>query len=635
MDKLDLPWHDEYWSLIITCTVSTAEIWGRLIGKEYSNALDSLVTDIELDLLKNKQVPTTFNVGQIYLTLMNECAYRIRVEKVNEAKRQCLCFGVDEGDQRWYSMDEMYVCQSKFLKLAPQAIRFALHGMEDFDENKFAKKHLEETLLSSPPLIGQIFTKAEEFMAQEAAPDVVPVIQLVLYDTSTAEDINLHQVIVNKICADIAEPELNHAELTKVNVSHISDDGDIFIQLQQNGVHYVNKLIHKLTQSDLPNRHQTLPASNTANNTLFLVFDEETHKWCRGKFINEMKELKANKMLFVDIGKTKSVPLTKIYRLESISQALLTFPPQAMQVKLKGLTEFPQHLVSTLRGYFMGDTKAYVMKMNITSSIPEVNLYYCRGSDMISVNECLKTDLQRQQSNESLYSRQSSINSNSSREPKTPDDLSHFNNLTLHGPKLPKFQPPNIGDHFDIEVVMTATPAHFMIRPIKHMRQWVQQMKSLQDYCAKSRDALTLDKVREDDAYACLHSDGKWYRAVVERHLGTKLLVSFCDLGDIDCIDDVQRLKILPKEYRDLPKLAMTARLYGIKPVNSSWEMDDTIEFNRLVSGQKFQAIVGRIIAADKVDDNAVLEIQLIDVSNEYDIVINDQLVDFGRAIRC
>lgn len=113
------------------------------------------------------------------------------------------------------------------------------------------------------------------------------------------------------------------------------------------------------------------------------------------------------------------------------------------------------------------------------------------------------------------------------------------------------------------------------------------------------------------------------------------MLVSFCDIGDIDCIDDVTKLRILPNEYRELPKLSISARLYGIKPANGLWEMDDTIEFNRLVSGQKFQAIVGRIVAPDKQDDNAVLEVQLIDVSNEYDVVINDQLIEFGRAIRC
>lgn len=120
----------------------------------------------------------------------------------------------------------------------------------------------------------------------------------------------------------------------------------------------------------------------------------------------------------------------------------------------------------------------------------------------------------------------------------------------------------------------------------------------------------------------------------IDRHFVTKILVSFCDIGDIDCIDDVTKLRMLPNEYHVLPKLAVTARLFGIKPVNGEWEMDDTIEFNRLVSGQKFQAIVGKITAADKVDNNAVLEIQLIDVSNEYDIIINDQLIECGRANR-
>lgn len=36
MNKLKLPWKDEFWSLVITSTVSTGEIWGRLIGNDYS-----------------------------------------------------------------------------------------------------------------------------------------------------------------------------------------------------------------------------------------------------------------------------------------------------------------------------------------------------------------------------------------------------------------------------------------------------------------------------------------------------------------------------------------------------------------------------------------------------------------------
>lgn len=321
------------------------------------NALDSLVTDIELELMTNKQSPETFTKGQIYLVLMSECAYRVRIEKVEESRCQCLCFFVDEGDQRWFEMSEMYVCQNKFMKLAPQAIRLALHGLEEFDENQFAKKHLEETLLNRPPLIGQICTKRDDFISQEESDDLEATIQVVLYDTSTDDDINLHPVIVKKICADIPAPELLDSKLVPVIVSHIADNGDIFCQLKQNDVHYVNKLIHKLTQPDGCNRTPTLPATNNANTKLFLVCDEEAHKWCRGKLINEGKQ--GNTMFLIDYGKTFIAPLSKIYRLESSSQALLTFPPQAMQIKLSGFDKLPEHLVSTLRGYF-SDTNAYV-----------------------------------------------------------------------------------------------------------------------------------------------------------------------------------------------------------------------------------------------------------------------------------
>lgn len=36
MDKLVHPWKEEYWFLFIKQVTSTAEIWGSLIGPEYS-----------------------------------------------------------------------------------------------------------------------------------------------------------------------------------------------------------------------------------------------------------------------------------------------------------------------------------------------------------------------------------------------------------------------------------------------------------------------------------------------------------------------------------------------------------------------------------------------------------------------
>lgn len=104
----------------------------------------------------------------------------------------------------------------------------------------------------------------------------------------------------------------------------------------------------------------------------------------------------------------------------------------------------------------------------------------------------------------------------------------------------------------------------------------------------------------------------------------------FCDIADIDNINDPKKIKFLPDEYRAIPKLAMTAKLFGIAPTNKNWEMDDNIQFHRITKGKKFEALVSKITNEDDKDDSYVLEIKLMYASQ----CINDLFVDSGRAIR-
>lgn len=166
---------------------------------DLQTALHSLIPDIKQELMKCKPIPKDFIIGQIYLVSTSKCAYRVRVKKVDVSRQQCLCFCVDTGDQLWFNMNEIHACPNKFLQLAPQAIRFALHGLEEWEGNKFAKKHLDETLLNHL-LLGQIFTKKENFISP-----VESTIQVVLYDKSpsTSDVTNLQKVIVGKICGDM------------------------------------------------------------------------------------------------------------------------------------------------------------------------------------------------------------------------------------------------------------------------------------------------------------------------------------------------------------------------------------------------------------------------------------------------
>lgn len=104
----------------------------------------------------------------------------------------------------------------------------------------------------------------------------------------------------------------------------------------------------------------------------------------------------------------------------------------------------------------------------------------------------------------------------------------------------------------------------------------------------------------------------------------------FCDIADIDNIDDVKKVKILPAEYRVIPKLAIKATLFGIKPMGSVWEMDDKIQFRRITKGKRFQAVVAKVVDDENGHDNSVLEISLIYES----YCINDLFVESSRAIR-
>lgn len=73
----------------------------------------------------------------------------------------------------------------------------------------------------------------------------------------------------------------------------------------------------------------------------------------------------------------------------------------------------------------------------------------------------------------STFSRQCSTSSNTSRdsrnvEERIPDDVLHMDRQTtvtnkVALPKLAKFKPPEVGDYFEIEVMMAASPSNFLV----------------------------------------------------------------------------------------------------------------------------------------------------------------------------
>lgn len=70
----------------------------------------------------------------------------------------------------------------------------------------------------------------------------------------------------------------------------------------------------------------------------------------------------------------------------------------------------------------------------------------------------------------------------------------------------------------------------------------------------------------------------------------------------------------------------------GIAPINQDWETEDCIFFQGMTVDKRFVSHIKNIVTDD--DGQPRLELQLIDVSTETDIIVNDVLVNDGRAIR-
>lgn len=236
IDPICLPWADEYWSIFVTHCSSTVEVWGRLFGPDYSGRYGALMNDIEVYMASKKERPVSITRKHIYLVSTNDCWHRIRVEELDKSKGSALCFFIDFGDADWLPVDQLFICETHFLRLPAQAVPFCLYGLEDFEGNPNARKCLDD-LLPTKSVVGRVFTKESEFY--DTNSKFHGKIQVVLFDTSTQEDVNLNHQLSNTICKDFSPPEINSKTVTNIFVTHISDNGDIFVQVKSPELKYV------------------------------------------------------------------------------------------------------------------------------------------------------------------------------------------------------------------------------------------------------------------------------------------------------------------------------------------------------------------------------------------------------------
>lgn len=195
-NAIELPWAEQYWDLYVTNPVSPDEIWARLIGPDYSDKMDDLMTTIEQAMALEKKKPKKITTGEYYLVQINECWHRARVEAIERAEGACQCFFIDIGGTSSVPIDKIYTCNPSYLKLPSQAVLFTLQGLQDISDNATIESYLQEHV-SGKVLIADVHTAKREYEAKDddtAGYGDKP-IRITLYDTSTDENVDINAVL--------------------------------------------------------------------------------------------------------------------------------------------------------------------------------------------------------------------------------------------------------------------------------------------------------------------------------------------------------------------------------------------------------------------------------------------------------
>ncbi|XP_058116816.1 tudor domain-containing protein 7A isoform X2 [Anopheles coustani] len=462
MNQLPLPWNEQYWNLYITNPVSTVEVWARLVGQEYSDKMDALITDIEMSMLnfQPKAEEVVAAVGEYYLVVITDCWYRVRVDEINYEANQCQCFFIDIGEREQLALDALYPCDPKYLQLPGQAKCFSLDGLEDFSENPKGKHHLQD-LLAGRVFIAQVLTKREDYEAAEQSdgPDTCT-LKLMLYDTSTQNDVLLNPIILTRICDDTPTPELNLKVVNYVTISYVDDQGDVYCQKAGN-MKYIQKLITNLTQSNaLEGEYRGLYTSTSEtllHQRLYLVQDETDGKWYRAAL--DAKESGPNcRMLYVDVGCRRRVNVANIYRLEMISLALNRYPAQAIRMRMFELPDCSEpQVLARLRAFLRPAMSAMAKVFGMeTGTLPLVKLYVhvADGGDegkkiLVCVNEAIKIEQELEINSELINSPRVAEGSIPSSSSDTETTVGTINSQSTGGYTLSSADGKDLSNRFD------------------------------------------------------------------------------------------------------------------------------------------------------------------------------------------
>lgn len=290
----------------------------------------------------------------IYIVKDKQNCYRTVILKVEAEINQCKCFLIDIGEIKWFENSQIFICPHEFQDVQPMAMRFSLHGLTEFKDNRSACEIIA-TELSNKVVWAKIKIKSHAFHKRNGKYDAIPAI---LYDSADRRTrINLSADIMEKMVLAFKPPKLLKGRTNYVTITHISKvTGNIYGHIinSANDLEYVNGMIGALVQNGNVRQHYDSFESEKAlheqlamsANTLYLIYSEYDRCWYRATILQLETNLNGSDVcnvssqcnaycFLVDYGNTRIVNLTNVYVLPGI---LAQYPHLTVAMTLHGTT---------------------------------------------------------------------------------------------------------------------------------------------------------------------------------------------------------------------------------------------------------------------------------------------------------
>ncbi|XP_061815259.1 tudor domain-containing protein 7B isoform X2 [Nerophis lumbriciformis] len=655
--SLQIP-KEEYPSVLVVEATNTNEVILRYIGESYSQAQESMEDEMRefYGLDKRKRTPLLSPcLGQLVAVRAEEEEEVLRAQVCEIMADKVKVHFVDHGFSEVISKAKLFELHEKFFKLPFQSTKCKLAGLEPFCQEPAVLKKFE-AMASGRILLAEILQRGQ-----------TPLV--ILYDTSQDDDVNINATCMKALQdKTLTSPLQVNSTYMNMTVSSVCSDGTIFCQLPSRGLAKLNEI--------LDNIEKYLHSQVTSE---FLVSRPFCGKGCLARYKGKWSRIEITNLhgsrvldiLFIDVGVQASV---EVFELREIPQKFLrdfmAIPPQAVKCCLAGLSvsigSWTPETVQWLREKVLNatDCSMKVAKVDESKHCVYVHLFTDKNfhDPACSLNhQMAKSDLFKRQPDVFLTSHspvkcstltapaktQSNTNITNGN-PKSTSTPAKTNfrrvlsgptgggNTTTSSPSQtaqpscpsiqlpPLLELPPAGNNMDVYVSVACHPGHFVLQPWRDMYKLVAMMEEMILFYNQT-DETPLN-VEKNQIYAAKVAND-WYRVLVKGVLTNgQVSVYELDYGKHELVNCTQ-LRVLNREFRQLPFQGVTAQLAGVK--TRQWSEEACIVFRNHVEKKP---LVAQLEAAQDVANawDRKLTVFLVDTSQEErDIWVHDIMAEF------